>query len=79
MAAWTSENDDPITGLLGDVVHTLDRLECRSAGQDKGTGRHAFSVRHAHLVALSPGLVTTSPPNYPDMLNVTSTFSKHSI
>lgn len=46
MAAWPSENDGPSAGRVDEVVCALDRLECRSAGQDKGTDRRTFSVRH---------------------------------
>lgn len=62
MAAWASENDGPIAGLVEDVAGALERLECRRAGQDKGTGRHAISVRHASFGrSLSPVLVTACP------------------
>lgn len=47
MAAWGSGNDQPIADLMKDVVHALERLECYSAGQNNGTDRDAFSVRHA--------------------------------
>lgn len=61
MAAWASENDEPTAGLMEDVVHTLERLECRSAGQDKGTDRHAFSVRHASFGRSFPGFGYSIP------------------
>jgi hypothetical protein len=61
MAAWASENDEPIAGLMEDVVHTLERLECRSAGQDKETDRHAFSVRHASFGRSFPGFGYSTP------------------
>ena len=55
LAAWASENDRPIADMMEDVVHALERLECRSAGQDKGTDRDAFSVRHASFGRCFPG------------------------
>lgn len=61
MAAWAPENEAPIAGLMEDVVHTLERLECRSAGQDKGTDRHAFSVRHASFGRSFPGFGYSIP------------------
>lgn len=59
LAAWASENDEPmIAGLMDHVVYALERLECRSGpGQNKGTPRRdALSVRHAsNLVPVFPG------------------------
>lgn len=56
MAGWASENDEPIAGLMEQVVGALERLECRSAGQHKGTIRDALSVRHASFGRSFPGL-----------------------
>jgi hypothetical protein len=61
MAAWASENGEPIAGLMEDVVHALERLECRSAGQNKGTDRDALSVRHASVACSFPGFGYDSP------------------
>lgn len=61
MAAWASENDEPVAGLMEEVVYALDRLERRSAGQDKGTDRDALSVRHALFGRSFPGFGSNFP------------------
>jgi hypothetical protein len=65
MAGWASENDEPIAGLMEQVVGALERLECRSAGQHKGTIRDALSVRHASFGRSFPvlGYAFPTEPN----------------
>jgi hypothetical protein len=65
MAGWASENDEPIAGLMEQVVGALERLECRSAGQHKGTIRDALSVRHASFGRSFPvlGYAFSTEPN----------------
>ncbi|KAJ8104768.1 hypothetical protein OPT61_g10578 [Boeremia exigua] len=58
MAAWTSENDEPVAAMMENIVFALERLECR-AGLDKGTGRDALSycdsATHSRLLPPAPG------------------------
>ena len=82
MAGWASENDEPIAGLMEQVVGALERLECRSssssssAGQHKGTIRDALSVRHASFGRSFPvlGYAFPTEPNVavhlPNVLSV---------